>query len=328
MQGVNDVSAGKESVRAVVCNKHGIGHLVRIRRFPRAGETVRALEWKYGEDAGKGTNVSVALGLLGVSNAFVCKVGADEGGRIGETMLRAANVDCSHYVMDPGLTTDVGIVVTQVDGENFIIGCAEHPCYLSEEELRGAIDDYPQAELFISGFDISQSLSLQGCRFAKERGKRTLLNASPLKGPLTQTLEYVDYLFVNEVEGRELAGGEGNWRQVAEAVRGKYRPRVVVMTLGSKGCVLCDESGCRYFPAYETRCVDTVAAGDGFMAAFAAGLIWGKSDAEAADWANLYGAIVVSRKGSILSYPTLTEVQELSRGLKHCDKEGSAENVL
>ena len=69
-----------ERIKAIVFNKHGVGHMTRVARFPRPGETVRALEWHFGEDAGKGTNVAVALGRLGVKSAFVCKVGADEGG--------------------------------------------------------------------------------------------------------------------------------------------------------------------------------------------------------------------------------------------------------
>ncbi len=52
------------------------------------------------------------------------------------------------------------------------------------------------------------------------------------------------------------------------------------------------------------------------MAACSAGLAWGMTDAEAADWANRYSAVVVSRKGAILSYPTLNEAKEISGSFK------------
>ena len=61
----------RDNVRAVIFNKHGIGHITRVERFPEPGETVRALEWQFGEDGGKGTNVAVALALLGVQDALV-----------------------------------------------------------------------------------------------------------------------------------------------------------------------------------------------------------------------------------------------------------------
>ena len=64
--------------KAIVFNKHGVGHMARVEHFPKPGETLRALEWKFGEDAGKGTNVAMVLGLLGIETAFVCKVGRAE----------------------------------------------------------------------------------------------------------------------------------------------------------------------------------------------------------------------------------------------------------
>ena len=293
--------------------------MTRVARFPRPGETVRALEWHFGEDAGKGTNVAVALGRLGVKSAFVCKVGADEGGELGAKWLKSAGVDLKHYMMCRQVKTDVGLVITQSDGENMIIGSAQHPCYMSREELFAAIEDYREAEFFLTGLEIDPKLPIEGCRYAKARGMTTLLNASPLVEEIRQPLDCVDYLFVNELEGTQLSGqekGRHSWYQIAELVRRRYQPQTVVMTLGNKGCVLCNAKGSKFFTSYEAPCVDSIAAGDGFMAAFAAGLTWGMADGEAADWANRYSAVMVSRKGAILSYPTLNEVKEISGSFK------------
>ena len=303
-----------ETVKAVVFNKHGIGNLVRVRRFPKAGETVRALEWHFGQDAGKGTNVAVALGRLGIRNAFVCTVGDDEGGRLGAQWMGEAGVDLTHYRMCREVTTDTGLVITQSNGENMIIGSQEHACRTSRAELFAAIDDYPEARFFLSGLEIDGQLPVEGCRYAKSRAMTTLLNASPLSGEL-QPLDCVDYLFVNEIEGAELAGDCGaaaDSGQIAGTVRRRYGPGTVVMTLGARGCILCGPEGTRHLPSYDVACVDSIAAGDGFMAAFAAGLAWGMTSVAAADWANRYSAVMVSRKGAILSYPTTEEVWRLS----------------
>lgn len=316
MQGVSDMEKIKPAIQAVVFNKHGIGHIARVERFPKPGETIRAIEWKFGEDAGKGTNVAVALGRQGIRAAFIGKAGEDAEGRLGEKWLKEAGVDTSHYILTSDIKTDVGIVVTQEDGENMVIGSPLHKCFISLDEVKKAIDDFADTKYFITGLEIDPVLPFLACRYAKEKGMTTLFNPSPLHGKIELPLDYVDYLFVNEHEGMELAEADDKkgWMEIAGMVWNRYRPQVVVMTLGDAGCVLCEGGMCTYLPSYQVECVDTVAAGDGFMAAFAAGLIRGMNHEEAADWGNRYAAVVVEREGAILSYPTLEEAKQISDG--------------
>lgn len=304
-----------KGVQAVVFNKHGIGHMARVKRFPKPGETIRALEWHFNEDGGKGTNTAVALALQGISTALVCKVGQDDGGRLGKSWLKNAGVDCAYYIMSPEINTDVGLVISQEDGENMIIGSPEHGCTMSFEELKEAIDHFSDAQWFLSGFEFNRQLSLDGCRYAHEQGKTTVLNLSPLVEKIDGKLDFVDYLFVNEVEGlqlMEISAPQGGWEEIARGVREKYQPGTVIMTLGDEGCVVCDADAVQSYPAYEVECVDSIAAGDGFMAAFVSCLIRGMDCAQAADWGNRYGAVIVSRPGAILSYLSYEEAKVIS----------------
>ena len=62
------------------------------------------------------------------------------------------------------------------------------------------------------------------------------------------------------------------------------------------------------------KAVDTIGAGDGYLAAVAAGLVWGKNLKEATQWASKYAAYKVTRKGSMtrkpgMGYPELAEVE-------------------
>lgn len=318
------------NIEAIVFNKHGIGHMVRVSRFPNPGETVRAIEWRFAQDAGKGTNVAVALGLLGVKTALVCKVGNDEGGKLGEQWLKKAGVDLRHYIKSPAVATDVGMVITQSDGENMIIGSVPHRCEISAQEICRALEDYAQAKFFLTGLEIDQQLPFEACRYAKQLyGMTTLLNASPMTCPVTAGMEDVDYLFINAQEGRQLANSTGeDWTRIAQQVREKYRPTTVVLTLGARGCLLADASGTAFYPAYAVDCLDSVGAGDGFMAAFAAALSWGMTSGQAADWANRYSAVVVGRRGAILSYPTLAEVIEISERFNTVGKEKESERCI
>ena len=317
------------NVKVLVFNDHGIGHMVSVQEFPEPGETIRATEWHFGEDAGKGTNVAVALGRQEVPTALLCKVGDDEEGRLGLRWLEEAGVDASQYIMSPDLNTNRGIVITRADGENMIISNSVHGGRISEEEMRAGIDAFSEAAYFVTGFEIGAPESIYAAKYAKEQGKTVMMNPSPLSADalaLATDFAYTDYLFINEREaltllGQEAAAGVASDEKLsdtAKAVYEKYGPKVVVMTLGGDGCLLygqLDGEGeaptWEYLPPYETVCVESAGAGDGFMAAFAAAKTWGYTDEEAADWANRYGSVTVSRKGIILTYPTRKEVEEV-----------------
>ncbi|MBQ9972746.1 MAG: ribokinase [Firmicutes bacterium] len=304
-------------VKVIVFNKHSVGHLARVPRFPLPGETIKAKVWEFGQDAAKGTNAAVVLGRLGVPTAFIEKVGNDSGGEFGLKWLKEAGVDTSRFILSDDIVTDQGVVIIRDDGENMIIGSAPHECYIKPSDIEDGIAAFPGAEYFVSGLEINHDMALYACKYAKECGKITILNASPLAKPIDDDLSYVDYLFVNEVEAAQLAGipaGDdiGDVAKLPEKMSAHYKPQKIVMTIGGEGCIVYDtKTGVQnLYPGYKVQAIDTVGAGDGFMAAFTAALTWGYSEKDACDFANKYGALVVQLYGSILIYPTLKEAEE------------------
>lgn len=317
------VNIMSKDVKVIVFNKHSVGHLARVPRFPLPGETIKAKVWEFGQDAAKGTNAAVVLGRLGVPTAFIERVGNDSGGEFGLKWLEAAGVDTSRFILDDDIVTDQGVVIIRDDGENMIIGSAPHECYIQEDDISEAIGAFPEAEYFVCGLEINHDRALYATKLAKEKwNKVTILNASPLAKPIEDDLSYVDYLFVNEVEAAQLAGipaGDdiGEISELPAKMAKSYKPAKIVMTIGGDGCIVYDSaSGMQNaYQGYKVKAVDTVGAGDGFMAAFTAALTWGYDEAAACDFANKYGALVVQLYGSILVYPTLKEAEEMFKNL-------------
>lgn len=303
-----------QEVQVIVLNSHGIGHFVYLEKLPKPGETMRAKKWEFSEDAGKGTNVAVALGKLGVKAALVCRVGDDDAGKKGAEWLREAGVDLTYYIASPEIQTSVGLVIMLDGGENIVIGSAKDSASATtEQDVRSAIDAFPRAKYFLTGLEIDGKLPFVGCRYAKQAGKVTMLNPSPLLEPLPTDLDYVDYLFYNEVEGRQLLGLPDDCKDygmIARQVVERFGVGTSVMTLGRSGCYVYGNGTDAHFSPFEMPRVATVGAGDGFMAAYAAGLVWRMDDAAAAAWANRYAGVVVSRPGSIYSYPWFCEVEK------------------
>ena len=84
----------------------------------------------------------------------------------------------------------------------------------------------------------------------------------------------------------------------------------VLVTLGTKGSLLINKNELIKVDAFKVDAIDTVAAGDTFVGYFVSALASGKSEKEAMLLASKASSITVSRKGSLVSIPTLKEIYE------------------
>ena len=86
----------------------------------------------------------------------------------------------------------------------------------------------------------------------------------------------------------------------------------VLITLGSAGAALCNDTGVYHSPCAENiTAVDPTAAGDSFVGAFCTAACCGWGWEEALRFANHTAALTVSRPGALPSLPRLEEVKKL-----------------
>jgi ribokinase len=74
--------------------------------------------------------------------------------------------------------------------------------------------------------------------------------------------------------------------------------------------MLVDDTGAQLFPGHTVSVVDTTAAGDSFVGAFAFAVASGKSTHEAITLANAAGALATMKLGAQTSIPTSKAVTE------------------
>ena len=84
----------------------------------------------------------------------------------------------------------------------------------------------------------------------------------------------------------------------------------VIVTLGSKGSLICDGTGSRMIPSRKVNAVDTTAAGDTYCGALCVALSEGRDIVAAAGFATAASAIAVTRPGAQESIPTRDEVDK------------------
>ncbi|NJO36623.1 MAG: hypothetical protein HC871_02125 [Rhizobiales bacterium] len=93
--------------------------------------------------------------------------------------------------------------------------------------------------------------------------------------------------------------------------------KLLVVSLGGKGCLAITPNGETLVPSIKVEVVDTTGAGDGFVAGLLAGIVDDPQVLEETEalarlcrFANVVGALTTTARGAIPSLPTRLEVEK------------------
>lgn len=302
----------------IVANGHGVGEYCNVKKIPVVGETVRASNRRFEEDAGKGTNAAVAIARMGGSVAFLGKAGKDEAGELGVKWMSEAGVDITYFWLDPDISTDLGLVLIADDGSNL---CIDFDSDISNLQVEEADKYLPimakDARYVISGFSVSTETAFFVMKRGKELGLTTLLNPSPLvEGTYIPMLDSVDYLVINETEAKIIMDLPNDsqvedYIALAGEIHARFHARNVVITLGPDGSVAYTPERSFAVPAKKTKMIDQTGAGDGFLAAITWRLSQGDDLETAMHWASIYCSYLVTQPGSLGSYPKKEIIEKI-----------------
>jgi ribokinase len=145
---------------------------------------------------------------------------------------------------------------------------------------------------------------------AGRHGVPFVLNPAPAQRLSTALLRRVDTLTPNSLEAEILTGMRRPEMAAAELRRRGCRR--VVLTLGAKGALACDESGVQRIAAPRIVPVDTVGAGDCFSAWMAMGLAEGLDLVAAVRRSVRAASLAVMRSGTQAGMPRRDEVLFIS----------------
>lgn len=254
-------------------------------RVPSSGETITASGFTTGA-GGKGANQAVACARLSrdnVSNVVVKMVGAVGSDSFGTDLIAGLIdncVDTSGIRVVEGQVTGVAVIlVEETTGDNRILlnPGANHTLqaadFLTKESLGS-----PQPRLIILQLEIPVSTIVQIMKIAKEAGIPVLLNPAPAVKLPEEVFQDLEHLILNETEAAIMLGADittfesssMDWSRVTDEFLSKG-VRNVIVTLGGNGAFFSNKlgGGHRMPAAKVSKIVDTTAAGDTFIGAYA-----------------------------------------------------------
>lgn len=279
---------------------------------------------------GAPANVAVGLAKLGIDAGFIGKVGADAFGDFLRETLAQNRVNTDYLIAGATSRTTLAFVATRSDGMKDIT-FYRHPgadIQLSPDELDA---DYIQsAELFHYGsvslsHSPSREATLAAIQAAKAGGAmlsydanlRLMLwdDADAAKRWIWEVLPYADVVKISEEEW-EFIMGDVSFATGAKRIL-EQGASLVVVTLGEKGCYYTNGSAEGAVDGFAVNAVDTLGAGDAFVAAMLSQLVphenllsLGTSQLEMImRYANAAGALATQKVGVIPALPTAAEIE-------------------
>ena len=298
----------------VVFGSINIDLVTPVERLPGPGETVLGPGYAL-HPGGKGANQALAARRAGADVVLIGATGRDRFSDAALALLTTDGVDVDHvaHVDEP---TGAAFIATDREGANQIIVAAGANAVARPDALRQL--ELAAEDILLLQREVPEEACLLAARTMKRVGGRVILNLAPAEEPSAALLEQLDILIVNEHEATVLAQALGWPPQTPDAFAHRLdseRHIATIVTLGADGVVAWSGGTRHRLAAPRVAVVDTVAAGDSFIGAFAAALAAGKDMPAALCDGLAAGSLACTSRGAQPSIPRAAEIAMLAATL-------------
>jgi ribokinase len=298
----------------VVFGSINIDLVVPVERLPRPGETVLGPHYTL-VPGGKGANQALAAARAGGAVHMIGRVGRDGFAELALAELKAAGIDLSSLERDE-LPTGCALIPVDRQGGNLIIVASGANRAAAQRQVPDALLG-PETVVMLQ-MEVPLDENWRLVERAKRRGARIVLNCAPAAPVPRATLAALDWLVVNESEAELLAHdlslSATDARSAGDAIA-KTAGATVIVTLGGEGAVAFAGADIWTIGTLPITPVDTTAAGDAFVGAFAAAVDGGADLPTALHRASVGGGLACTVAGAQPSLPTRGAIEGRLRDL-------------
>lgn len=299
--------------RILVIGSSNTDMTIKSDNLPLPGQTILGGRFVMGP-GGKGANQAVAAKRLGGNVEFICKVGHDIFGKNAADGYKKEGIDISHilYSTEP---SGVALILVDKTGENVISVAPGANGDLSVRDIESLANVIKEADYLILQLEIPTDAVIRAAKIAHEAGVYVILNPAPACKLPNELFQYISLITPNQTETELMTGVKLiNEQSFITAVENFNRMGVkdVIITLGSKGSLVCYDGKNEFVPAIKVDAVDATAAGDTFCGAVCVALSQGKNLKEAAVFATKAASLTVQKMGAQDSIPSITDINMFS----------------
>lgn len=277
--------------KIIVIGSSNIDMVVKTSHLPVPGETILGGEF-FMNQGGKGANQAVAVKRLGGNLIFVAKLGNDILGQQSVDYFKKEGIDTKYITLDEN----------SASGANML---------LNEQDVDKVVEEMCEGDILLMQLEIPIQTVEYAARKAFEKGVKVVLNPAPARSLPKELLRYLFMITPNRIEAEMLTGikivNDADAERVAKEISAMGVQNIIV-TLGSKGCLVREGDTSYCVDAFKVEPVDTTAAGDTFNGALCVGLAEGMNLRQSAGMASKASSVAVTRMGAQSSIPHRKEL--------------------
>lgn len=286
----------------------------RTPRLPVKGETIKGISFQMGP-GGKGSNQAVAAKRAGANVNMITRVGRDALADLAFSSFEKEGIGMDYVFQDDEVkTAAAAIIVDDVTGENQIVVSLGACLHFTREEIESVRCVIEQSDYLLVQLEANLDAIEHVIHIAHENGVKIILNPAPAVHLSDSILKTVDIITPNETEAAILADldvktafQKENIKKAADILLNKGI-KTIIVTMGEKGALLKTNQREKVFKSMQVEVVDTTGAGDAFNGGLVTALAEGKILDEAIRFANIVGALSVTRNGTAPAMPYRKEI--------------------
>ena len=252
-------------------------------------------------------NVALRTNSLGVETTMISRVGADENGEDILSFLSSQEITTDLIEVTKEYKTGaVHVMINEKGNASYDILYPSAWDKIVETEIMDKV--ISEADVFVFGSLASRDeVSRETLISLLDKAKYKVFDAN-LRAPyyttevLNNLMQKADFIKLNDEElreiSRELGSPYNSFEQNIKFIAEKTNTKQVCVTKGEFGAVLYTNDKFYYNSGYFIKVVDTVGAGDSFLASLIVKLLRGKSPQKALNYACAVGALVAGQEGA------------------------------
>ncbi len=288
-------SQNKQGEKIIVVGSLNMDTTIEVSRVPINGETQLAESIRE-FPGGKGANQAVGAGKLDGNVYIIGCVGNDISGKQLYHSLNENHVHMDGIIFDSVLSSGKAYINIDKNGESTIVVYPGANKKLNIAHINQYKYLFKDAKYCLLSMETSKEIIEYTINLCKRYNVQVLLKPSAIDKICDDILKNIDYFIPNEKELNQLVNTGESIEEKSEVLLEKGVKNIIV-TLGKKGCFLCNGEYKEYFEASGFQAIDTTGGADSFISTLAVYLSEGKNLLEAIGYAIYASGLTVTRYG-------------------------------